>query len=74
MAYSITYEKAQGQTFGKVLLEVNASPFAHGHLHVVLSRIQYFRDIKLYCSKDQIDDAGLPVVCNIVYHELLQHI
>jgi len=71
LAYSMTYNKSQGQTLSKVLLDVTTPPFAHGHLYVALSRIQFFRDIRLICNEDQLDDTGNPIVTNIVYPELL---
>jgi hypothetical protein len=39
LAYCMTYNKSQGQTLQKVLLDVTTSPFAHGHLYVGLSRV-----------------------------------
>jgi ATP-dependent exoDNAse (exonuclease V) alpha subunit len=67
----MTYNKAQGQTMSKVLLDITKPPFAHGHLYVALSRIQFYRDIKLFCSEEQLDDSGSPLVTNVVHSDLL---
>jgi hypothetical protein len=74
LAYSMTYNKSQGQTLNRVILDITTSPFAHGHLYVALSRIQYFRDISVFCNRGQLDDWGSPFVTNIVYSELLKYL
>lgn len=73
LAYCMTYNKSQGQTLKKVLLDVIHWPFAHGHLYVALSRITDYENIRLFAAeKDQIDDK--PVVASICYPELLQSV
>ena len=39
LAYCMTYNKSQSQTFEKILLDCIGEPFAHGHLYVATSRI-----------------------------------
>jgi ATP-dependent exoDNAse (exonuclease V) alpha subunit len=53
LAYAMTYNKCQGQTMKKVLLDISNPPFAHGHLYVALTRHQY-QDIKIICMSEQI--------------------
>ena len=45
LAYSMTIDKAQGQTFDKVGIYLPAPVFSHGQLYVVLSRAKSFKDI-----------------------------
>jgi hypothetical protein len=54
LAYCMTYNKSQGQTLQKVLLDVSVPPFAHGHLIVALSRVTNYSDIKIICQEDQL--------------------
>ena len=71
LAYCMSYNKSQGQTFdGRVLLDITTPPFAHGHLYVALSRITLYSNIKVVCKMEQIFD-GCPTVTNTTYTELL---
>jgi ATP-dependent DNA helicase PIF1 len=45
LAYSMTFNKAQGQEFSKVALDVRVPIFSHGFLYVGLSRIRNVEDI-----------------------------
>jgi hypothetical protein len=36
LAYAFTYNKAQGQTLHKILLDCRKPPFEHGHLYVAM--------------------------------------
>lgn len=62
----MTYNKSQGQTLEKVLLDVSTPPFAHGHLSVALSRVTNYFNIKIICKEDQIFE-NVPIVWNTVY-------
>jgi ATP-dependent DNA helicase PIF1 len=70
LAYAMTYNKCQGQTMRKVLLDISNPPFAHGHLYVALSRVTSFRDIKVLCKAEQIFENS-PVINNITYSDIL---
>jgi hypothetical protein len=70
LAYCMTYNKSQGQTLQRVLLDVSNPPFAHGHLYVALSRVTNYSDIKIICREDQLyHDA--PKIWNTTYSDLL---
>ena len=77
-AFALTYNKSQGQTLIKVLLDVRSHLFNHGSLYVGLSRVQlysnvafFLNDYRIYKSQHSIYN-GCPVVRNIVYNEVLE--
>jgi ATP-dependent exoDNAse (exonuclease V) alpha subunit len=75
LAYCMTYNKSQGQTLHKVLLDITTPPFSHGHLYVALSRVTKYSNIKLICKEDQVYQnkpfTNYPIVWNTVYRDLL---
>jgi len=71
LAYCMTYNKSQGQTLKKVLLDTVHSPFAHGHLYVALSRITDYENIRIFCAEHNLLD-NWPVVSSIFFPELLR--
>jgi hypothetical protein len=83
LAYSITYNKSQGQEFQKVLVDIRNNPFTHGHLYVALSRIRIAGNIRLFTAapppsllpsdeedNNTFDIRDPPVVTNVVYKQL----
>lgn len=46
-AFSITINKAQGQTFEKVGIDLRMEVFDHGQLYVAISRARKLSDIKV---------------------------
>jgi hypothetical protein len=71
LAYCMTYNKSQGQTLQKVLLDVSVPPFAHGHLYVALSRVTNYSDIKIICQEDQLYHQA-PKIWNTTSTDLLR--
>ena len=72
LAYSMTYNKSQGQEFKKCLVDITSPPFTHGHLYVALSRIRNCESIKIFFDeKTLIDETdGIPILQNYVYQSL----
>jgi ATP-dependent exoDNAse (exonuclease V) alpha subunit len=68
LAYCMTYNKRQGQTLQKVLLDVS-TPFAHGHLYVTLSRVTNSWNIKIICKEEQIYQTA-PMIWNTAYADI----
>ena len=73
LAYSMTINKAQGQTFEKVGLYLQRPCFSHGQLYVAFSRARAFNDVKVkvvetprqgYCQ-------GKCYTTNVVYPQVL---
>ena len=73
LAYSMTINKAQGQTFDKVGIFLPSPVFSHGQLYVAFSRARSFSDVFVHVleSSGQGKVRGLTYTQNIVYKEVL---
>ena len=73
LAYSMTINKAQGQTFDKVGIYLPAPVFSHGQLYVALSRAKSFKDIfvKICETTTQGKRKTKYITQNVVYYEIL---
>lgn len=75
-AYAITINKAQGQTFERVGIDLPASVFAHGQLYVALSRSRNPDQVKIRIKSDlQQGDLlrdGRQFTRNVVFKEVFQ--
>lgn len=78
LAYVITINKAQGQTFDKIGLELRNPVFSHGQLYVSCSRVRMFDNLKIRVSntQEQGNLPNIPGTCtkNLVYREILVNI
>ena len=77
LAYCLTYNKSQGQTCNRLILDTTYPPFSHGHFYVAITRCRDYRNIALFCTDDQIiKDDNLDIICanlpNIMHKEILQ--
>ena len=72
LAYSMTYNKSQGQELNRCLVDITSPPFTHGHLYVALSRIRNCKNIKIYYGEETILDKTdmKPIIFNFVYKSL----
>ena len=70
LAYCMSFNKSQGQTLQRVLMDITTPPFSHGHLYVALSRVTLYSNIHIVCDSTQIFD-GVPFATNTTYPELL---
>lgn len=64
MAYALTINKAQGQTFERVGIYIDRPLFSHGQLYVALSRCVSGQNIKILIKNAE-------KIENIVYNEIL---
>ena len=73
LAYVMTINKAQGQTFDKVGIYLPEPVFSHGQLYVAFSRARAISDIVLEIKNttNQYVAAGTAVTINVVYTEVL---
>jgi ATP-dependent DNA helicase PIF1 len=63
VAFGITINRAQGQTFDKCGVLLEPDVFCHGQLYVALSRIRDPRNLFVYCGNCSVK--------NVVYHEVI---
>ena len=72
LAYSMTYNKCQGQELKKCLVDITSPPFTHGHLYVALSRIRISDNIQIFYDNKCIIDPNdnIPIITNFVYNSL----
>jgi ATP-dependent exoDNAse (exonuclease V) alpha subunit len=66
VCYAMTINKSQGQTIGKVGLNLSQEVFTHGQLYVALSRVKSADSLKTY-----LPEGSLGKTKNIVYSEVL---
>lgn len=67
-AFCMTINKAQGQTFERVGIDLRNDVFNHGQLYVAMSRAKRSSAIKIYLGQQKKTKK----VKNIVYQEVLQ--
>ena len=68
LAFAMTINKAQGQTFRKIGIDLRRDVFSHGHLYVALSRVRSWSSLKIYLGNQRTNR----LVKNYVYKELYQ--
>ena len=66
LAYSLTANKAQGQTLQMVGVYISREFFSHGQLYVALSRVGDMKSLKILFKKENMHH-----VKNVVYKEVL---
>ena len=71
LAYAITIQRAQGLTLEKVLLHLYAHLFAHGQLHVALSRVRKRDNIKV-CARQSLQTTAGTFTRNVVFREFVE--
>jgi len=71
-AYAVTFNKSQGQTLQKVVLDLRNDCFAHGQLYVALGRVRRGGDLLVLTDHNRLVDGGF-VTRNVVWPELFLH-
>ncbi|OWY99282.1 Helitron helicase [Phytophthora megakarya] len=72
-AFTMTINKAQGQSSHNVDIYLESSVFVHGQLNVAISRVTSQRVIKITVGTEMIDVDGRVHTKNIVYREIFDH-
>ena len=75
LAYSMTINKSQGQTFNKVCVYLNRACFSHGQLYVAFSRGRSFDGLKIALKSDtnQGKHNNKWHTQNVVFQSVLDH-
>lgn len=73
LAYSMTINKSQGQTFDTLGIYLPAPVFSHGQLYVAFSRARSFSNVHVQLGQTNTQGVfgGMHVTQNIVYKEVL---
>ena len=73
LSYSMTINKAQGQTFDKVGIFLQKPCFAHGQLYVAFSRCRPFEYVKIQVKATELQGyiAQECFTKNVVYQQVL---
>lgn len=77
-AFAMTINKSQGQTIERAGIYLSSAVFAHGQLHVALSRYRNRDNIKIYVKPMKEQQGELPYdgrifTPNVVYREVFRH-
>ena len=77
VGYAVTYNKSQGKTLRRAVVDVRVGTFAHGQLYVALSRVRTRHDLMILADPEQVlthpDLGGEYVsVTNVVERRMLE--
>ena len=67
LAFAMTINKAQGQTFESIGFDLEKDVFTHGQMYVALSRVKSWDSLKIFISLEERKNEGFK---NIVFKEL----
>ena len=73
LAFSMSINKAQGQSVSQVGLNLQTSVFSHGQLYVALSRCTSASNVKILFPDHVQPFEGRVSTTNVVYPEVLIH-
>lgn len=68
LAFAMTINKAQGQTFKKISLDLKKDVFNQGQLYVAISRVRSYDSVKIYLGSQRSESN----IKNYVYKEIFQ--
>ena len=68
LAFAMTINKSQGQTFNKIGIDLRRDVFNHGQLYVAISRVRSWNSLKIYLGSHRQNK----IVKNNVYKELYE--
>ena len=62
----MTINKAQGQTYSNVIIDLQKDVFSHGQLYVAILRVRSWNGLNLFIGSNRIDNK----VKNYVFKEI----
>lgn len=65
-AYAVTFNKSQGKTLQRAVVDLRNPSFAHGQLYVALSRVRTRNDIMVLCDPATLRRTPYGHPCHIV--------
>ena len=71
LCFSITANKAQGQTLQTVGIYIKNDFFSHGQFYVAMSRVGSSENVKIFAKNGHIPDKKATFINNVVYPEAL---
>ena len=71
LAFAMTINKSQGQTFKRASVWLEKPVFTHGQLYVAASRVGHPDNIKFAIARCAEQDMPDFATCNVVYREVL---
>jgi hypothetical protein len=60
LAYAVTFNKSQGQTLDRAVVDVRNPVFAHGQMYTAASRVRKGEHMRMLCLKSQVRNSGDP--------------
>ena len=67
LAFAMTINKSQGQTFKKIGIDLRRYIFTHGQLYAALSRVRAWRNFKIFLDPSKIGNN----IKNYVFEQIL---
>ena len=67
LAFAMTVNKSQGQTFDRVGLYFPTTPFSHGQLYVALTRTRYPSDMRMMSTEESNGNVTRNVVFKAIF-------
>ena len=68
LAFAMTINKSQGQTFEKIGVDLRKNVFNHGQLYVAFSRVRSWQSLRIFLGEQRPND----IIKNYVYTELFE--
>lgn len=74
IAFAMTINKSQGQTFDKVGLFIDTPVFSHGQLYVAFSRVKSKENVRIQMAKSENKSKAKSKIFNCVYKEIFDNL
>jgi len=73
LAWALTIHKAQGKTFGQIIVDLANAAFSHGQVYVALSRCTHLRGIHLSCALEKRHILVDPAISSFMAEYQIRH-